>query len=73
MTWSISWILSGVGLAVTSLFFLDRYAPKLGTFWNIMHGDVAGFPYRYILLAAACLVFYGCSRLMKEYDKRNPI
>lgn len=66
------WVVSGVGLAVTSLFFLERHVPKLGTFWNMMNGEVYGVPYPFILLVAACLVAYGLSRLMKEYDKQSP-
>lgn len=72
MAWCMGWMVSGVGLAVISLFFLDRYVPKLGTFWNVMYGEVTGVPYPYILLAAAGLVFYGLTGLIKEYDKESP-
>jgi hypothetical protein len=71
MAWCIGWIVSGIGLAATSLVFVERYVPKLGTVGNVMNAEVVGIPYPYILLAAACLMIHGFSGLIKEYDKRN--
>ena len=71
MVWGVCWILIGIGIAGAGLASLDRYAPKLGTIWNMVHGELAHVPYPYLLLVAACLMLYGGFCLLKEYDKQN--
>ncbi len=67
----IVWVGLGIGLAIIGFLFVEGYNPVLGVVWTIMHGEIGGIPYRYVLVAAVCFMFYGGYLWTKKLPKNS--